>query len=207
MSTWLESSRGKRANFIAISGISGVAAILAAAGFTATAARLLAAADALVGFVFAIAFWICGRSLLGAIQVSLQRFAEARQYPGSAEDPTLLAARKKVVRVVGFFVQQCVMGASMLLFAAASSYGAAAPLLLLCTPMAMPQAWSIVAVQLFAGRSKLRPTSPGVSPSGSPTSRDQRRPRSPLDVVKDGLCRVQRQHQVVPNEASTTSLR
>jgi len=202
MSNWLESSNGKGAIFIVISAISAVAATLAAAGYTATAARLLAAVDSLVGFVFAVAFWVCGRSLLVAINVSLQRNVGAGQSPRNG-NPTLLAARKKVLRVVGFFVQQCVMGAAMLLFAAASPFGAAAPLLLLCTPMAMPQAWSIVAVQLFAGRSKLRPASPGVSLPGSPRSCDQRRPRSPLGVVKDALSRGQRQQQVVPNESCT----
>lgn len=193
-SNWLQSPTGKMAAY-SVGGIHGiVGAVVAILGHTETAVRILATGDGCLGCISALTFWYMGKFLLAAIDKSLLRNTAPEQDSAGGRDSALLKARKKVVRVISFFVQQCIMGSSMLLFSAHSKYGTEAPLLLFCVPFTMPVAWNMVCTQLFAGRSKLRGSS-----VGSPITGVLSKPTSPT-LVKRWYSRSH--HQVVPTEAS-----
>lgn len=176
-----------------------VAAAVAIAGYTETAVKILATGDGCLGVAFAIFFWYIGKFLLTAIDRSLQRNTAVEECSGGRRDPALQAARKKVVKIISFFVQQCVMGSILVLFSAHSRYGTEVPLLLFCLPFVLPVQLSMVCTQLFTGRSKLRGTSVG---------KESTRGRSGL-TSRSGLMKrtANRSHRqlVVPTEASTTT--
>lgn len=176
----------------------GVAAAVAIAGYTETAVKILATGDGCLGVVFAILFWYIGKFLLGAIDRSLERSTAGAKGSGGRGDPALLAARKKVVKIISFFVQQSVMGSIMVLFSAHSRYGAEVPLLLFCIPFVLPVQLSMVCTQLFTVRSKLRGTSVGNATSGGMSG-----PTSRSGLVKRTVNRINHR-LVVPTEASTT---
>eukprot|EP00903_Cladosiphon_okamuranus_P014086 g13093.t1 len=76
--------------------------------------------------------------------------------PGEG-DQSLLAARKKVVRMMVFALQNVVMVIVALLVTIFTGYAVAAPLPIYVVPVTyVPLVWDIVHVQLHAGRSKVR---------------------------------------------------
>lgn len=120
------------------------------------------------------AFWLCGKSLMQAIDVSLQRqhqqlkslspeepnemtaeiagTTSSRQ--GSNGDLTLLAARKKVKMVLTFVTWMGAATECMMIFDIVSGYGAAQPLVLLVAPLAVTApVWYGVNIQVHGGRS------------------------------------------------------
>lgn len=211
-SNWLQTPVGKRAGYSFGAVHAGIATAVAIAGYTETAARILAIGDGLLGATFAVVFLYCGKSLLAAIDASLQRNAVPRaESPAGGRDSALLAAKKKVVMVISFFVQQCIMASAFLLFAALSRYGTGAPLVMLCVPFVLPVLWSMVCTQLFTGRSKLRGEGVGLSSRGMmsgsrPANGGESRPVSPSDMVKHIAVSSSTHHQVqvVPIERSTS---
>lgn len=162
LSAWLEGSKGSLVACSALSIIPGVGTILAAINYTVTGARIMAAGVVVLCAVTAGVFWVCGRSLIRAIDHSLHQ-RKATSVVGEAVvqrgggDETLLASRKKAKRMVVFIIQQSVMIGLLLLFSIFSKLGAEAPVLFFATPLGcMPLLWQMVLVQVFAGRSKLR---------------------------------------------------
>ena len=196
ISNWLQTSTGKIVGYSFGSIHGGVAAAVAVAGYTETAVKILATGDGCLGVLFAIFFWYIGKFLLGAIERSLAHNTGGEEGSGDRRDPVLLAARKKVVKIISFFVQQCVMASMLLLFSAHSKYGTEAPLLLFCAPFTMPLAWNVVCTQLFTGRSRTQ----GLSVR-SQTSGGVPRLTAPTDLAKHTV-KYTRHNRVVPTEAS-----
>lgn len=144
-------------------------------------------------------FWVCGRSLVNAIDASLQQNRDKQQQQlqassaagaketnsrkGSYGDLTLLAARKKVKIVLTFVMCSGTTTEFFMLFGVYSGYGAKAPLVLLVAPLAISAPmWYGVNIQVHAGRSSAsgrnlsrRVTLPAIGPthgrrSGRPSS-------------------------------------
>lgn len=125
-----------------------------------------------------VVFWRCGRSLIGAIDISLQHHREQQQQLRNSvtgdttcdttqeshttslkdlrvrgRDSTLVSARRKVNRMLVLTTLLIVPSGSLGLFAAFSSYMAEAALILDALLTWLPMAWLSVKIQLHAGRS------------------------------------------------------
>lgn len=162
LSSWLETPTGHYAACSIMSIVFCGAIILAAVDLPETAIRTTAAGGLIVSLIVTVSLWVCGRSLIRVIDESLEQKQTRTNSgkdgeTGGVEDQALLAARKKVKWVLGFGLRQMVMMGSVLSFTIFSKYGIAAPLLLFGIPLViMPIVKMIIAVQLFAGRTKLK---------------------------------------------------
>jgi len=172
---WLETPAGHRVAYGLVS-ISPVCTIvLDLVNHPETAMEVLAAGIiALCGLCMPTMFWVCGRSLIRAIDESVRQQQQNRQETLVAhgkEDEgherkhsRLMRARQtvKMIALTAFVVCGKVTG--LLLFAVCSRYGTATPLLLFALPMCIiPALWSILHIQLHAGRTKVDSADDGMT--------------------------------------------
>lgn len=169
-----------------------------------------------------VVFWRCGRSLIGAIDISLRQHQEqqqqlrgtlsgertcdttedSRRSPFSREskkrrggNPLLVAARNKVKNMVVLTTLLVVPSTSVGLFAAFSSYMAEAALILDALLTLLPMVWLSLNMQLHAGRSHDR----GAQRLLLPKSNNG--PASPRLILPGFRNPFSHQQLVVPTEA------
>lgn len=154
---WLETPAGHHASCSAVSTIPAAAIVLAVVDRQEAAMKMTAAGILFVGTTFMGVFWECGKSLISAIDESIEmRKTRVEWKDGDGGNEAILAVRKKVRWTMGFAARQITLMGSVLAFAIFSKYGTAAPLLLFDIPMVIvTMIKQTVAVQLFAGKSKL----------------------------------------------------
>ena len=216
-SLWLESSVGHYAayTFVSIPPVGSV--VLAIAGRAEAAVGVITLQVLVLAPCLSASFLVLGKSLLKGIDDSLQQQQQRQQQlqamgvtpehgkkPSTASSPgrrssgdlMLLAARKKVKRVVMFAVALPTQTACMLLFAAVTRFGTEAPLLLFFFPMTFtPPIWNIVNVGIHQGRTQLSLSGGGPS---------FRRPRiSSISISSLSWRRRSQQRQVAAVETST----
>ena len=164
ISRWLETLAGRRMAYGFVSIAPVCALVLDMTNHPETAMEVIATGVILLGGACMPAiFWVCGRSLIRAIDASIlqqqQDVSAANGKRHEAQDSkqrSLMRARQKVqtIVMVAFFVCGKVTG--LLLFAVCSKYGTAVPLLLYAPPLVyVPPLWSMLHIQLHAGRTKL----------------------------------------------------
>ncbi|CAM9616911.1 unnamed protein product, partial [Ectocarpus sp. 8 AP-2014] len=165
LSTWLERPRGHIAAGCTMSIGPSIATIFALANNTELAARFVALGGVFVSNLILVVFWVCGRSLMRAIDNSLQLQTASSQSAGKAEGQncgaghrTLVEAKKKVRRMVMVTASLLFPAMTMGSLGAFTPYGVRAPLLMYGVPFALvPQIWLSMNVQLHSKRSHLRP--------------------------------------------------
>ncbi|CAM9667119.1 unnamed protein product [Ectocarpus fasciculatus] len=164
LSTWLERPRGyiMACCTLCIGPI--VATGVALANYSESAVRMVALGGVLVGVLIPAVFWVCGRSLIRAINNSLQLQAasesvwKAEGHERSAGYQALLNAKRKVMRVMVVTASLIFPALAVVWLAIFTPYGLEAPLLMFCIPIGLvPPIWLSMNVQLHAKRSRLRP--------------------------------------------------
>lgn len=221
ISLWLESAVGHYVSYTFVSIPPVGAVVLAVANRPEAAVRLITFQVLVLAPMLSASFLVLGKSLLKGIDESLQRQQRrsqqlqsmgvvldhekepsTRSSGRSSGDLMLLAARKKVKKVVMFTVALPTQTASMLLFATVSRYGAEAPLVFFFFPMTFtPPIWNIFNVTIHQGRTQLsRLSSGGVS-------RYTRTRMSSLSSTFSWRRRSSQPRRVVPTETSTAVLR
>ena len=215
-SLWLESLVGHCVSYALMSIPPVGAFVLAIAGRTEAAVMVITFQVFVCAPCLSLAFLVLGKSLLSGIDESLERQQQRKQQLQSAGvaqengkahgtslqdrssgDPILLAARKKVKRVVMFAVSLPIQTSLILLFATVSRYGTETPLLFFFFPMTFtPPIWNLVNVTIHRGRTQL-----SREPLSSTDISSYLRRRSSLSV--SSILRFRSQRQVVATEMST----
>jgi len=167
ISRWLESQAGHRKAYGLVSMSPVCALTLDLTNHPEMAIRVIAVGIVILVSVIAVVFWVCGRSLMRGIHVSIRLqqnvfITKTKGGPGKGSDDLsnveqdLMAARRKVKAMIAFALFSCGNVGGLLLFAVCSKYGTQTPLLLFATPMALvPPIWNSVNIQLHGGRSKI----------------------------------------------------
>lgn len=174
ISAWLERPQGQHVTYIVVSIAPGAAMILAAVNKMEAAIKVLSVGSALLVAVTGRTFWICGISLMQAIDESLRKkqgltektdeTQGARRYArkgvGASEaDPILLSAQKRVKHMMIFTAYMCTSAIALCVFCIFSKYATMAPLLLISVPSLLTSlVWNSANIQLHSGRTKLRDT-------------------------------------------------
>lgn len=139
ISQWLEKPTGLRVALSVISIVPVVAVVLDIVGLTVMGVKLASVGNIFFGWMLLVVFWICGKSLMRAIDESLEHQKErtGNDHTAANERGKLVAAKKKTAKMLGFVLQQVVMISIVNSFAVFSDYRTAAPLLLFGLPMAL----------------------------------------------------------------------
>ncbi|CAM9155797.1 unnamed protein product [Ectocarpus sp. 13 AM-2016] len=163
LSAWLERPRGYITACCTMSFAPGVATVLALAKYTESAVRFIALGGVIVGTIILAVFWVCGRSLMRAIDTSLQlqtsfpSTGKVEGQNGGRGYRTLLEAKRKVRRIMTVTAGLLVPAIAVVAMAIFTPYGIQAPLLMFCVPFGfVPQIWLSMNIQLHAKRSRLR---------------------------------------------------
>lgn len=172
VSAWLERQLGQCVTYTFASTAPCAAAILAALNKMEAAIKVLSVGSTLLVAVTGRTFWICGISLMQAIDESLrkkqQHSEKARETQGGkghavdsggggGADPVLLGAKTRVRHMMIFTVYMCTSTLALCLFVTFSKYAMAAPLVFVNVPSLLTSfLWNSANIQLHAGRTKLR---------------------------------------------------
>lgn len=181
VSSWLEQPFGQYITHSVVSIAPAVAVALAAANKTETSIKLVATGFSFLILVIGRMFWICGISLMKAIDESLRKSQQANNGEpkerggvrnstsyssgggGSGPGPPISGAKRKVKHMMIFTGLMSAISLALMCCVIFSKYGTVAPLPLFVGPMFfMSPAWIAVNIQLHAGRTKRRDTRDGM---------------------------------------------
>lgn len=178
VSTWLETRAGHCVTYGLVSIATVTAIVLQVMTNAKTVFTVNATGICAITAMGMSMFWVCGKSLMQAIDASLEKQRQQQQQleessaAGSKKkksasggeiqipqkfstgDLNLLAAKQKVKKVLAFVMGLGWIVECFLIFDAISGYGASAPLVFLVAPLAMADPiWYGVNIQVHAGRS------------------------------------------------------
>lgn len=228
-STWLGTRAGHRVTYGLVGATPAPVIFVKLAIGVETTFALIAGGICIITAFGMTAFWVCGRSLMRAIDESLgqqqascgagsssneTKTANGGERGGSRRsrrysttgDLSLMAARRKVKLILTCVISSGASTEIAMIFGIGSGYGASAPLVLLLTPLAVSAPfWYSFNVQVHAGRSNggRRSSFRRVTlPAIGPPH--GRRPRRPPSLVGSAL-RYSYRNQVLPTEVVLTA--